>query len=119
MPAHIPPHRSSPDITVSAFTFLRNDQKLGYPFGTIIQSILLLVDEVAGLALGNFLGGGVAGHFAQGLGGIDEVTAGQAGADLGVFNAGGEDEVAIVGDDGNGTADSMGHMNYVLSGFGG
>ena len=63
---------------------------------------LLRGGEVAGFALGNVLAGGVRGQLAEGGGGFGEIIGGQPGADFGIFLRGGDDEVAIVDDDGDG-----------------
>ncbi len=62
---------------------------------------LLGKGEVAGFALGQFLAGGIGGQFAEGGGGFGEIVCWQARGDLGIFQRGGDDEVAIVADDGD------------------
>jgi len=73
-----------------------------------IEVGLLGGGEVAGFALGNFLAGRVGGQFAEGGGRLGEIAGGQPGGDFGVFLRGG-DEVAVVGNDGDGVVYSMGH----------
>ena len=50
-PRKIRPPRYSLPVKVSGFTFLRNGQKLGYPFVASIRSVLPIVDEFV-IALG-------------------------------------------------------------------
>ena len=66
--------------------------------------------EIAGFALGNFLAGHVGGYFAEAGGRLGEIIGGQPGGDFGVFLRGGDDEVAIVGDDGNRAVRFMVHV---------
>jgi len=70
--------------------------------------------EVAGFALGNFLAGCIGGYFAEGGGGLGEITGRQPGGDLGIFQRGGGDEVAVVADDGDGAVWFMVHNSVSL-----
>jgi len=75
---------------------------------------LLRKGEVAGLALGNFLAGDVGWHFAEGRGGLGEIIGGQARGDLGIFLRGGNDEVAIVNNDGDWAVRFMWHNQFLV-----
>jgi len=74
-----------------------------------IEVGLLRGGEVAGFALGNFLAGHVGRQFAEGRGGFGQVIGGQPGGDFGIFLRGGDDEVAIIDDDGDGAVRFLVH----------
>lgn len=85
-----------------------------HPMQQVVEVFLLRGGEVAGLAFGNFLAGGVGGQFADGGGGVGEITGGQSRGDGGIFSSGGDDEVAVVGDGGDGAVWCMVHGQLLV-----
>jgi hypothetical protein len=81
---------------------LRRLARLAHAMQQQIEVGLLLFGEVAGFALGDFLAGHVGGQFAEGGGRAGEIIGGEPGGDFWVFVGGGDDEVAVVADDGDG-----------------
>ena len=67
-----------------------------------VQVLLLRDGQVAECAFGGFLAGDIAGHFGAKRVGRREVGGGQSRGDFGVVLGGGDDESAVVGEDGCG-----------------
>jgi len=88
--------------------------RLSHAMQKRIEIGLLRGGEIAGFALGNALAGHVGGQFAEGGGRPGEIIGGQPGGDFGVFLRGGDDEVAIVGDDGDGAVRFMVHNQFLV-----
>jgi len=88
--------------------------RLSHAMQQLVEVGLLRGGEVAGLAFGNFLAGHVVGQFAEGGGGLGEIIGGQSRGDSGIFQSGGDDEVAIVGDDGDGAVRFMVHSQFLV-----
>ena len=83
--------------------------RLSHAMQQRIKAGLLRGGEVAGFAPGNALAGHVGGQFAEGGGRLGEIIGRQPGGNFGVFLRGGDDKVAIVGDDGDGAVRFMVH----------
>lgn len=84
--------------------------RLAHAMQQRIQIGLLRGGEVAGFALGNLLAGGVGRQFAEGGGRLGEIIGRQTGGDIGIFQPGGNDEVAVERDDGNRAVWFMRHI---------
>ena len=88
--------------------------RLSHAMQQRIEVGLLRGGEVAGFAFGNALAGHVGGQFAEGGGRLGEIIGGQPGGDFGIFLRGGDDEVAIVGDDGDGAVRFVVHNQFLV-----
>lgn len=67
-----------------------------------VQALCLRSGEVAEFAFGSFLVGDIAGQFGAKIIGGRDIGGVQSGADFGMRLGGGDDEAAVVGEDGNG-----------------
>ena len=88
--------------------------RLAHAMQKRVEIFLLGGGEGADFALGDFLAGHVGGQFAEGGRGLGEITSGQPGGDFGVFLRGSNDEVAVVGDDGDGAVRFMVHNQLLV-----
>jgi len=88
--------------------------RLSHAMQQLVEVGLLRGGEIAGFTLGNFLAGHVGGNFAEGGRRFGEIIRGQSRGDGGIFLRGGDDEVAIVGDDGDGAVRFMVHSQFLV-----
>ena len=88
--------------------------RLSHAMQKQIKVGLLRSGEIAGFTLGDALAGHIGGYFAEGGGRLGEIIGRQPGGDFGVFLRGGGDEVAIVGDDGDGAVRFMVHNRFLV-----
>ena len=80
-----------------------------HPMQQLVEIFVLLDSKIAGLAFGNFLARGVGGQFADGGGRIGQIIDGQSRGGGGIFISGGDDEIAVVGDGGDGAMGFVWH----------